>query len=356
MATPTKGLINSRYRIKSPLGAGGMGSVHLAEDRATGNALVALKIVTHEAAEEALTHEFEILARLRHPHLPAVYDFGAVEGEPSHFLSMEYIQGQSLVEAAADLSADEALDLVAQICRALEFVHTRGLVHRDLKPDNVLVTGGAGERRAVLVDFGLASRARAEGVAAGTLAYVSPEALKGGTIDGRSDLYALGVMLYQLTTGRCPFEGSGKEIVRGHLELEPTPPSAAAPTGAAAPLRPLLEPALSAIILRLLSKEPSQRFASAAETLQAINRATGRRHPIETAETGVAYATWAPLVGREAELARLTALVDRPRGGLLALITGEAGVGKTRFLSEARRHAQVHGKLAAGVACRPGMP
>ncbi|HZE89753.1 MAG TPA: hypothetical protein VE404_09400, partial [Verrucomicrobiae bacterium] len=80
MAAPTKGLINSRYRIKSPLGSGGMGSVHLAEDRATGNSLVALKIVTHEAAEEALSREFEILARLRHPHLPAVFDFGSVDG------------------------------------------------------------------------------------------------------------------------------------------------------------------------------------------------------------------------------------------------------------------------------------
>ncbi len=374
MGGGVKNVINGRYRIRSPLGTGGMGTVFLAEDRARGNTLVALKQVTpggtaseSKASADALIREFETLARLRHPHLPAVHDFGSIEKTGNLYISMDYIEGRDLLEAAASLGPEQILALVAQVCRALEFIHTRGLVHRDVKPENILVTRPEEtEPRAYLVDFGLTSSAREGGAPSGTLHYVAPEILRGEAPDRRADLYALGVVLYRLSTGRCPYEGTAREVMQGHLEGVPPAPGAAVASEAPAPLRPLLGEAFASVILRLIEKDPSRRYRSAAETLGALNRATGSHHPVETAETGFSYTTWAPLVGREKELAAVDALVERlvqrpiresaDRRGALVVVQGEAGSGKTRFLSESKRRAQVRGILSALVTCGAGTP
>ncbi len=369
-----KDLVGGRYRLKSRLGSGGTGTVFLAEDQARGGALVALKWVgppegppADRARREALVSEFQTLSRLRHPNLPRVNDFGQVEESQSVFLSMEYVEGPNLIEAAPSLNAEQVLAIVAQVCRALEFIHTRGLIHRDLKPQNILVTGLEDPLpRAVLVDFGLASPARAEEHPRGTLQFFAPEMLRGESLDRRADLYALGVLLYRLCSGRCPFEGPSQLILKGHLEGTPAPPADLLDAGEPAPLRPVLDDALSAVILRLLEKEPARRYSSAAETLQALNRATGSDHPIETAETGGAYSAATALVGREAEIAVIDASFDALQRRLergpsakesaLSFIVGEGGWGKSALLQEAARRAQVRGFTAAQVACGADLP
>ena len=366
-------LVNGRYLLKSALGSGGMGSVYLAEDLARPGTLVALKRVppqgycADKALIEALIQEFETLSRLRHPNLPAVHDFGRIEGTSAVFLSMDHVQGEDLDSASARLSAEQALSIVAQICRALEFIHTRGLVHRDLKPQNILVSGlDGGEPRAVLVDFGLASEVSDQARMKGSVHFVAPEILKGGRLDRRADLYALGVLLYKLSTGRCPFEGPSQEILKGHLEGVPARPLDVPASGAPAPLRPHIGEPLSALILKLLEKDPARRYRSAAETLQALNRATGADHPIETPDTGDAYSASAALVGREEAVSRLEAALARlgarleqgttGRDSSLVVVEGEAGIGKSRFLAEAKRRAQVAGIHAVTVSCAADLP
>jgi Nif-specific regulatory protein len=367
-------LINGRYRVRSRLGEGGMGTVLLAEDTARGGALVALKQVdpangppAGKELTDALIREFETLARLRHPNLPLVHDFGHLGGTRGVFISMEYVEGQDLIAASPSLSPDRTLAIIAQVCRALEFIHTRGLVHRDLKPQNILVTQPeASIPRAVLVDFGLASPVKEEAMMRGTLQFVAPEILKSQRLDRRADLYALGVLLFRLCTGRCPFQGSSREVLKGHLELAPPRPADVLAPDAEAPLRPALNDALSSVILKLLEKEPARRYSTAAETLQAINRATGSDHPIETADTGEAYSASAALVGRESEMSTMESALDRlrrqlqkegaDREGVVVLVVGDAGSGKSRFQVEARRRAQVRGFRAVSVACTSEAP
>ncbi len=379
-------VINDRYRILSELGSGGMSRVLLAEDMARHDTRVALKIVgppdapaSDKILSEALISEFETLAGLRHPNLPQVHDFGRIPARQSLFLSMEYIEGQELLDAAASMTPAETLSVLAQVCRALEFIHTRALVHGDVKPQNVLVTHDNGkEPRAVLVDFGLVARARSSGQLRGTLHYAAPEVLLRATIDRRADLYSLGVMLYRLTTGRCPFDGKSSDVIRAILEGTPAPPldalaSAAGDVGeggagamAPPPLSALLDEALSALILKLLEKDPARRFRSAAETLHALNLVTGSHHPIETPDTGDAYSTSASLVGRQSEMAGVEAILDRlprrvkeglpARESALVVVTGEAGSGRSRFLAEVRRGAQKRGIVAVSVSCDSDAP
>ncbi len=379
-------VINDRYRILSELGSGGMGRVLLAEDMARHDTRVALKIVgppdapaSDKILSEALISEFETLAGLRHPNLPQVHDFGRIPARQGLFLSMEYIEGQELLDAALSMTPAETLSVLAQVCRALEFIHTRALVHGDVKPQNVLVTHDNGkEPRAVLVDFGLVARARSSGQLRGTLHYAAPEVLRRETIDRRADLYSLGVMLYRLTTGRCPFDGKSSDVIRAIIESTPATPldALASPDGdpgeggsvatAPPPLSTLLDEALSALILKLLEKDPARRFRSAAETLHALNLATGSHHPIETPDTGDAYSTSASLVGRQSELAGVEVILDRmprrvkeglpARESALVVVTGEAGSGRSRFLAEIRRGAQKRGIVAVSVSCDSDAP
>jgi serine/threonine-protein kinase len=342
-------IINDRYRILRELGSGGMGKVVLAEDLARDGTRVALKLVgppdgpvSKKFLADALIREFETLARLNHPNLPGVHDFGKIPADGSLLLSMEYVEGKELLEAAGSLEPAEIVAVIAQVCRALEFIHTRGLVHGDVKPQNILVTPDNGPGpRAVLVDFGLAARTRSEGQLRGTLHYVAPEVLRREKIDRRADLYALGVVLYRLATGRCPFSGTSSEVIRGILETTPPPleqtadPERAGGKAPGAPLRPLLGEGLSSMILKLLDKDPAQRYRTAGETLQALNRATGAEHPMETADTGDAYSSAATMVGRDEEVARVEGILDRLAGRLktglpsresaLVLVIGEAG-------------------------------
>src|SRR4030095_14920925 len=228
------------------------------------------KVVSEAASPEArqrLIREARAAAALNHPHIISVHDFGEEQGIP--FFVMELVDGPSLAKARpTDLP--RVVEIACQICAALDHAHANGIVHRDLKPDNVLLSAAGQRGNVKLADLGLALPAYGErisraGLILGTASYIAPEQALGQPVDGRTDLYSLGVLLYELTTGRLPFTGDDPlTIVSQHVHAPVVPPRA---------LRPDLPRALGRVIMRLLAKDPAERFATATQTASALRTA-----------------------------------------------------------------------------------
>jgi len=227
-------VFNNRYRVVRELGQGGMGTVYLIEDMLNAGQVITLKKIRHDLLDErALTqfrYEFSALAQLRHPNLVTVYDFGVIEDTQEYFFTMEYVPGEDLVTYATRRLQEEPghydwlYDITVQVCRALQYIHSRGLIHYDVKPRNIFVMPDGTVK---LMDFGLIGRARAEGPLKlrGTPDYVAPELVRGDAVDHRADLYSLGITLYEIVTGRLPFQGdSTMTILRQHVEAQPETP------------------------------------------------------------------------------------------------------------------------------------
>ncbi|HEX7972959.1 MAG TPA: AAA family ATPase, partial [Anaerolineales bacterium] len=254
------------------------------------------------------------------------------------------VQGESL-DVLRPQNCIEVVSIARQVCMALDHAHTHGIVHRDLKPENILITE---DRTAKLTDFGLArsivSRLGEDAGLVGTVFYLAPELALGQEFDGRADLYALGVMLYELTAGRMPFTGDDPlTIISQHLRAPVVPPRT---------FRPNIPPALEAIILKLMAKSPQDRYASASQVLVALdqlhcapeaNDQTAASGPVDTVALLEQLAR-GRLVGRSSELKQLQELWLHARDqghGHLALISGEPGVGKTRLANEVVVYAQL---------------
>jgi hypothetical protein len=292
IASPSDPLVGTQlkhFRVDVPLGRGGMGAVYKAWDLSLDRP-VALKVLLHDssAARARFVREARAQARLRHPNVVPIHfvdDEGAVA-----FFVMEVVEGESLaaVLERGPLAADPALDIVDVVARALEAGHAEGLVHRDVKPSNILIERGG---RILLADFGLAKDVRSgesdfppdlqterptagtaltrAGSIVGTPAYLSPEQAEGLPVDFRSDIYALGVTLYEALTGQPPFTSpSTSGLLEQHKVHEALPPRMLVPT---------LSPTLDALVMRMLQKSPDRRFASYAELRVAIANARTRR-------------------------------------------------------------------------------
>src|SRR5262249_33916453 len=253
-------VLRQRYRLENEIGRGGMGIVYRATDIELKRP-VAVKVLSQAASSDArqrLLREARAAAALNHPHIISVYD--VAESDSTPFFVMELVHGPSPAPAPpTELSA--VVDVALQICEALEHAHSSNIVHRDLKPDNVLLSG-SGASNVKLADLGLAlpgygTRISRAGVIVGTASYMAPEQALGQKVDGRTDLYALGVLLYQLTTGRLPFAADDPlAVVSQHVHAPVVPPRV---------LRPDLPRKLETVILRLLQKNPDDRFANARE-------------------------------------------------------------------------------------------
>jgi serine/threonine-protein kinase len=274
------------FRLLNKLGSGGMGEVFLAEHEELGRR-VALKVLNAEhlrnpRMHERFAREARLANRVRHPNVVEVTElFWLPDGRP--YMAMEYVAGVDVAtHADAGLTESSFLSLAAQMADALSAAHTAGIVHRDLKPSNVLVTS---DGRIKLLDFGVARVAQGEddrltqtGQVVATPSYMSPEQATGEPVDGRSDLYSLGIILWELVVGRRPFEGkSFGDLVLLHSTRMPPAPSKVGATRFAG----IISPAIDAIIMRLLAKLPEQRFASAGELRTALAAAGTHVVPLE---------------------------------------------------------------------------
>jgi beta-lactam-binding protein with PASTA domain/tRNA A-37 threonylcarbamoyl transferase component Bud32 len=281
-------LFDGRYRILRKLGTGGMANVYLAEDEVLGRR-VAIKILNDRHAGddqfvERFRREAKNAASLSHPNIVSIYDRGEAEG--TYYIAMEYLDGRSLKElivARGPAPIHLAVDYTRQILAAIRFAHRHGIVHRDIKPHNVLVDG---EGRLKVTDFGIAragvSQMTEAGSIIGTAQYLSPEQAKGAPVDQTSDLYSVGVVLYELLTGEVPFSGDTPvEIAMKHLSTVPEPPSSK---------RADIPRDLDMVVMRALGKDPSERYQSAEEMdadLRRINRGVAISPVTEEAATAI---------------------------------------------------------------------
>ena len=356
-----------RYQILSDLGEGGIGKVYRAHDKWL-HRDVALKTLSSGAPDPTairdLQAEFLLVAQLKHPGVVEVFDFGYAEGvtrtgEQCPYFTMEFVEGSSLAEACGDLRDPQSSPsgfrklsrLVWQICDVLEFLHLRGIVHCDLKPDNIRITQSAFAPK--MLDFGLSEKARSRKSpgAKGTLSYMAPEMFRQEPLDSKADLYSLGVILYETVTGRLPFVSDDPvRIVSAHLQTKPD-----APMG----LNPGLSSALNQLILRLLEKSPADRPASAAEVKEMLDAEVDHRSQkgdavVSFAEnTLLAHVSSGPVVARESELARLKKDMEEAtaRQGRILFVSGEQGAGKTALLRQLRTQCQLKGIVYVDAGC-----
>lgn len=348
----------TRYRLLDVLGRGSMGVVYRAIDRLTGGR-VALKVVRLQDQPQAdsgdfrlaLAEEFRTLAALRHPNIISVLDYG-FDDDHQPFFTMDELPGAVNILAAAQGQPLEAvIGLIGQMLEALAYLHRRGVVHCDLKPDNVLVTPDGQVR---LLDFGLAlTRERlreneGDGIS-GTLEYIAPEVLQGDFPTRASDLYAVGIILYEVLTGQHPFTRANiSQLITETLTVLPDTDPIAGHADRAT---------LAPIVARLLNKRPDDRYPDAHSVMTALSAALLRPAPAQSAAIRESFLQAADFVGREKELASLIdALNDALQGrGSAWLIGGESGVGKSRLLEELRTRALVAGALVlAGGAVNAG--
>ncbi len=282
MTTPR--LLSERYELGEVLGYGGMSEVHRGLDTRLGRD-VAVKVLRADLARDPqfqmrFRREAQNAAALNHPAIVAVYDTGEVQSEfgPLPYIVMEYVDGQTLreiVKTQGPLSQQKVLEVMADVCAALDFSHRHQIIHRDVKPANIMINRAGAVK---VMDFGIA-RALGEGqnvtqtaAVIGTAQYLSPEQARGEAVDARSDVYAAGCVLYELLTGEPPFTGDTPVAVAyQHVREDPKPPSE---------VNPAVTPALDAVVLKALSKNPANRYQSAAEMRSDLVRVRSGQAPL----------------------------------------------------------------------------
>lgn len=340
-------LMEKRYQLDRTLGKGGMGEVFVAFDRLE-RSWVALKRV-HIPNEEkeayssavraslllSLAQEFRLLGTLRHPNVISVIDYG-FDSQQQPYYTMELLNDAAhILKAASGQSLPVKIGFVMQLARALIYLHRRGILHRDLKPANILVS----QNQVKLLDFGLAlGQGQKHTETVGTVAYMAPELIRGKPASERSDLYAVGVIMFEMFAGRHPFDRSSiNKLIEQIVNAAPDFTLLRAPD------------AVVQIIASLLSKDPSKRPADAGALLQELGGAIRQPVRVDTLGTRESFLRAAAFVGRDAEVGRLKnalAQTVESKVGAGWLIAGESGVGKSRLLEELRVQALVSGVVA----------
>lgn len=321
-------VLEGRYKVYDQVGAGGFATVYLGRNLQT-NEIVAIKVLSQELTAdphyvERFRREVATAERLQHPNIIRILDHGLHEG--SHFLVMEYVEGLTLEQAVqrqGALPVDEAVSYAEQVCAGLQVAFEQGVVHRDIKPANVMVTPGG---RAKIMDFGIARQEAQEGITQsgmflGTPRYVAPEVASGTSADTRADLYAVGVLLYEMLAGAPPFTGDSPwAVLHQQMESQPTPIQV---------VRSDVPDWLGAVLARALAKEPAQRFQTPAEMATALQQHSAAPAPIYAAappppapgsELAPALSTGAAPVGEPA------AVAAGPSKGLVIGLAATAGI------------------------------
>ena len=257
-------VLNGRYELESRLGEGGMATVFGGSDRLLGRKVAVKVLSRHYARDKTFVERFrreaQAAAGLNHPNVVSVFDTGSDNGV--HYIVMEHVDGRTLADVLRQegaLPPDRAAEIAVHVCRALSSAHEKRMVHRDVKPGNVLLTPDGTVK---VTDFGIARIPSGEPLTAtgsvmGTASYLSPEQATGGRIDARSDIYSLGCVLYEMLTGKPPFDGkSAVSIAYKHVGEEPTAPSA---------VNPAVPAGLEAVVAKAMAKDPADRYQSADE-------------------------------------------------------------------------------------------
>ncbi|MCP4535935.1 MAG: tetratricopeptide repeat protein [Chloroflexi bacterium] len=335
-------LIENRYCVLDVIGKGGMGTLYRVADDAQDGDVVALKMVRLEGAGERherveyFRREFQLLTQLRHPNLVSVYDYGImIEG--GLYFTMEWIEGQDLELYGRQLTPGDSVPIIVQVCRALAYLHSRGVIHGDLKPANVLMVDG----QIKIVDFGIALEIRSPEARTCYYSpgYSAPEMKESRPVDHRADLYSLGALWYVLLVGEAPeFMFGAEHLIRLMLREA---------------LKGLDWVNIGNVIAQLLAIAPEKRYASANEVIEAINRGMGSTYALETRETAESYALRTRFVNREGEIEMLQALWEQAQSdtGKLILISGESGVGKSRLVIELEVKAELEGARVVWGQC-----
>jgi predicted ATPase/serine/threonine protein kinase len=348
--------VAGKYRIDARLGAGGMGAVYRATQLALQRTVAVKVVLAASAGRPVFARRFEreaiAVARLKHPHIVSVYDYGT-DPAVGAYIVMEYLEGDSLrsvLRRSGRVSPPQAVAWMTEVCSAIHAAHLGGIVHRDLKPDNIFLEATADGYAIKVLDFGIAkmiaglesgSSLTGPGGVIGTPVYMSPEQCEGGPVGPASDIYALGCVLYELVTGRPPFESeSTPALLYKHAHVAPVPPRR---------LVPGLPEAVEAVILRALEKRPEDRFASAGELRRALPLLGSEDRTIDLASgpgplastMTVAETHPTPPTVRNNLPKPLSRLVGRDRdaegvrtrlaGARLVTLTGPGGIGKTRL-------------------------
>ncbi len=336
--------INSRYRILEAIGRGSMGSVYRVADALHRDRKTAVKFLRSQSLRSELIGlfqaEFQVLSRFKHPNVASVYDFGQLSGASEYFFSMEFVDGNDLLKATEELDLSTILEYVVQVCRCLSYVHSRNVIHFDLKPANIFVTFDGDVK---ILDFGLSgirARTRFDRVV-GTPGYIAPEISGARSVDHRVDLYALGVLIYQIICRKLPFsvsdfvddmKNSSKRSVDFDIESRQRVPKW-----------------LRDIISRLCASEPDMRYRTANEVIEAINKYGNYEFEIETDATAHSYVMSSRFVGREKQYDELLEWIanrcgtKKTKSPFIGFIRGTSGIGKSRLAREIRQQCQLSG-------------
>ncbi len=364
MVYADKSIIHRRYILLEKLGAGAMGAVFRTHDVLTDNVVALKRVILSEERSTpinpddssfdlrlALAREFRTLASLRHPHVIHVLDYGFDLTQQPYY-TMDFMdKAHTLLDEGQDQTLEFQIALLVQMLQALAYLHRRGIIHRDLKPANVLVSSGVVK----VLDFGLSASVQdvadhADGNIVGTLAYMPPELFHGEPPSAAGDLYAVGVMAYELLAGRHPFMAADGTLQLSHVLFNQPDLSLLnnlSANGTVSYDDGKTDLSIATVIGRLLSKKPTERYQHAAQVIHDLSHVLHQQQPVENEAIRESFLKAAKFVGRDHEFGVLEQALHQTRSGEGAawLVGGESGVGKSRLLEELRIHALVSGTL-----------